>query len=71
MAIHGQDIEEYLENLGRFKNLVDTQWAAEIGSLALKDLNEKGSVKPKSLPLTEDIMQLVSLVNKKAEEAYH
>lgn len=59
-----------MKNLERFKNLVDTQWATEIGSLALKDLNEKGSVKPKCIPLTEDIMKLVSLVNKKAEEAY-
>lgn len=63
-------IEECLKNLERFKNLINSQWATEIGSLALKDLNEKGSVKPKALPLTEDIIKLVHLVNKKADEAY-
>ncbi|CAG9825783.1 unnamed protein product [Phaedon cochleariae] len=65
-----QDIEKTLTELERFKNLVDTQWATEIGSLALKDLNEKSSVKPKLLPITEDIVKFARLVDDRAEEAY-
>lgn len=70
IPLSSENIEECLKNLERFKNLVDSQWATEIGSLALKDLNEKSSLKPKCLPVTEDIMKLVKLVNQKAEEAY-
>lgn len=64
------NLDEVLKNLERFKNLVNTQWAVEIGSLALKDLNEKSVTKPKLLPITEDIIKLVHFVEKKAEEAY-
>ncbi|KAJ8933287.1 hypothetical protein NQ314_014115 [Rhamnusium bicolor] len=64
------DIDKMLTHLERFKNLVDTQWATEIGSLALKDLNEKSATKPKLLPVTEDIIKLVKLVENKSEEAY-
>ncbi|KAJ8950215.1 hypothetical protein NQ314_007967 [Rhamnusium bicolor] len=59
-----------LTHLERFKNLVDTQWDIEIDSLALKDLNEKSATKPKLLPVTEDIIKLVKLVENKSEEAY-
>lgn len=49
-------IEKKLTTLERFKNLIYTQWATEIGSLALKDLNEKSAIEPKLLPITEDII---------------
>ncbi|CAH0556796.1 unnamed protein product, partial [Brassicogethes aeneus] len=65
-----QDVDKTLIDLERFKNLVDTQWATEIGSLALKDLNEKSAMKPKLLPITEDIIKLAKLIEDKAEEAY-
>nr|CAI5827061.1 unnamed protein product [Callosobruchus analis] len=66
---HG-DTERAIQNLERFKNLVESQWATEIGILALKDLNEKGASKPKILPVTEDKVKLMTLINKKAQEAY-
>ena len=65
-----EDVEQILKNVERFKNLVESQWTIEIGSLALKDLHEKSSTKPKFLPLTEDIMKLAKLVKNAAEEAY-
>lgn len=65
-----QNIDQTLIDIERFKNLVTSQWAIEIGSLALKDLNEKTAAKPKLLPITEDIIKLVQLVEKKAEESY-
>lgn len=65
-----QDIEQTLIELDRFKNMVDMQWAIEIGSLALKDLNEKSAIKPKLLCITEDIIKLAKLTEDKAEQAY-
>lgn len=65
-----ENVDQTLKDLERFKNLVNSQWVIEIGSLALKDLNEKSAIKPKLIPLTEDIIKLVKLVEKEAEEAY-
>lgn len=67
---HVGNVEEILKNLERFKNLVESQWVIEIGSLALKDLHEKSSIKPTLLPITEDIIKLAKLVEVTAEEAY-
>lgn len=64
------NIDHTLKDLERFKNLVETQWATEIGSLALKDLNKISAVKPKLLPVTEDIVKLKTFVEGKAESAY-
>lgn len=66
-----EDIDKTITTLERFKNLIDTQWATEIGSLVLKDLNEKSAMTPKLLPITEDIIKLAKLVENKAEEAYN
>lgn len=49
------NIERSLTDVERFKKIVESQWTTELGSLALKDLNEKAAVKPKLLPITEDI----------------
>lgn len=68
--LHSDNVDKTLIELERFKNLVETQWATEIGSLALKDLNEKTSIKPKLIPITEDIIKLVNFVELKAQEAY-
>ncbi|KAK9709408.1 hypothetical protein QE152_g26656 [Popillia japonica] len=38
--------EEQLKNVKRFRELVTTQWTAEISSLAFKDMNEKRWQKP-------------------------
>lgn len=64
------DIEKTLIDIERFQKIVETQWSTELGSLALKDLNEKNSIKPKLLPVTEDIMKLKQYVENKAEESY-
>ncbi|KAK4884810.1 hypothetical protein RN001_001081 [Aquatica leii] len=49
---------------------VETQWTTELGSLAMKDINNRTANKPKLLPLTEDIIKLKQLLDKSAEEAY-
>ncbi|KAI4468005.1 hypothetical protein MML48_2g00000898 [Holotrichia oblita] len=56
---------ETLNNLS-----VESQWTTELGSLALKDLNEKAAVKPKLLPVTEDIVKLKNFAEQSAEESY-
>lgn len=65
-----ETIEKRLVELERFCKMVDKQWAIEIGSIALKDLSEKKSIKPKLLPVTEDIMLLKRSVEEKAGKAY-
>ncbi|XP_068901358.1 uncharacterized protein [Tenebrio molitor] len=64
------DVEICLRDLKRFKELIESQWTIELGSLAMKDLNNRAANKPKLLPLTEDIMKLKQLLDKCAEEAY-
>lgn len=64
------DIENELTNLKRFREMVDTQYTTELGSLALKDLNQKSATRPKLLPITGDIMKLKSFVENMAQEAY-
>ncbi|KAK4874171.1 hypothetical protein RN001_013531 [Aquatica leii] len=64
------DVEICLKDLKRFKNLIETQWTTELGSLAMKDINNRTANKPKLLPLTEDIIKLKQLLDKSAEEAY-
>lgn len=64
------NVEEALTNFDRFEKLVKCQWATELGSLALKDLTEKSSIKPKLLPLTEDIMKMKNIVEQIAKEAF-
>nr|XP_023017337.1 uncharacterized protein LOC111506492 [Leptinotarsa decemlineata] len=48
--------EESLKNVKRFVEIVESNWKYAMGSLALKDLNEKHSSKPQTLPVTEDII---------------
>ncbi|KAJ8964009.1 hypothetical protein NQ314_005221 [Rhamnusium bicolor] len=50
-----QDTEKNTFIFGTVKKLVESQWTKELGSLALKDLNQKSATKPKLLPVTEDI----------------
>ncbi|KAI4468115.1 hypothetical protein MML48_2g00008774 [Holotrichia oblita] len=64
------NIEKSLTELERFKKIVESQWTTELGSLALKDLNEKAAVKPKLLPVTEDIVKLKNFAEQSAEESY-
>ncbi|KAK4875755.1 hypothetical protein RN001_012177 [Aquatica leii] len=51
---------EILQNLNTLSKIVEKNWAREIGSIALKDLNVKKSRNhnKKLLPLTQDIMKL-------------
>lgn len=64
------DFETTLVELKRFRKLIDTQWTTELGSLALKNLNEKAAMKPQLLPLTEDIIKLKNFVEEKSKKAY-
>lgn len=64
------NIEKTVLDLERFKNIVESQWTTELGSLAMKDLNEKSAIKPKLLPITEDIIKMKEFVENTAEEAY-
>ncbi|KAI4463217.1 hypothetical protein MML48_4g00016860 [Holotrichia oblita] len=64
------NIEKSLTELERFKKIVESQWTTELGSLALKYLNEKAAVKPKLLPVTEDIVKLKNFAEQSAEESY-
>lgn len=65
-----QNIENTIKDLERFKKIVESQWTTELGSLALKDLNEKSVAKPKLLPVTEDVIKMKNFVENVAEEAY-
>lgn len=51
-----QDYQGTLKNVKGFRELVDANWKFEMGSLALKDLNEKQSANPQKLPITQDII---------------
>nr|CAI5833208.1 unnamed protein product [Callosobruchus analis]CAI5835642.1 unnamed protein product [Callosobruchus analis]CAI5837341.1 unnamed protein product [Callosobruchus analis]CAI5841072.1 unnamed protein product [Callosobruchus analis]CAI5842310.1 unnamed protein product [Callosobruchus analis] len=65
-----ENVEKTLTDIERFQKIVTSQWTTEIGSLALKDLNEKSATKPKLLPITEDIMKLKNGIEGLAEQAY-
>lgn len=62
--------EEVLKDIENFHRLVDRNWKFEMGSLALKDLNEKNSLCPQKLPIAEDIIQFNHFCYKVAEKAY-
>jgi hypothetical protein len=64
------DVEICLHDLKTFKDLIESQWTIELGSLAMKNLNNRAANKPKLLPLTKDIMKLKQLLDTCAEEAY-
>lgn len=49
------DYEQHLKEVKRFLQLVESSWQYAIGSLTLKDLNEKNSTIPQALPITADI----------------
>lgn len=61
------DYEAALKNIKRFRDLVDANWKFEMGSLALKDLNEKHSTNPQKLPVTQDIILFKNYTQKVAE----
>ncbi|CAH0555073.1 unnamed protein product [Brassicogethes aeneus] len=48
--------DESLKDLKKFRSLVQNNWKFEMGSLALKDLTEKKSLNPQTLPVTNDII---------------
>ncbi|XP_063931173.1 uncharacterized protein LOC135143224 [Zophobas morio] len=50
------DYDIALKNVKGFRELVDANWKFEMSSLALKDLNEKQSINPQKLPVTQDII---------------
>lgn len=64
------DLEKTLTNLERFRRLVESQWTTELGSLALKDLNEKSAKKPKLLPVTRDVITMKEYTEKIADESF-
>ncbi|KAK4887391.1 hypothetical protein RN001_003662 [Aquatica leii] len=50
------DYEAALKNIKRFSELVQSIWQFAMGSLALKDLNEKNSAKPQTIPVSQDVI---------------
>lgn len=66
-----ENSENILGQLKVLKEIIENNWAREIGSLALKDLTIKKSrnYTKKLLPLTEDVMKLRDYCLKKAENA--
>jgi hypothetical protein len=54
LAITNHDMA--LKNIKGFRELVDANWKFEMGSLALKDLNEKQSTNPQKLSVTQDVI---------------
>lgn len=53
----------------QFRQLVDENWKFEMGSLALKDLNQKRARRSQTLPLTSDILLFKDYTFKAAENA--
>lgn len=62
-----EDHELALKNIKRFSELVATNWKFAMGSLALKDLNEKNSTKPQKLPVTKDVILFRNYTNATAD----
>lgn len=65
-----EDKDASLTDLKRFKHLIETQWATELGSLALKDLNNRASQKIQLLPLTEDVIKLKRFLDNAEDKAF-
>ena len=63
-------MKEMVKALEDFRFLVEERYHTEIGSLALKDLQEKKSLKPKLVPLTADVIKLKEYLEKAAEDAF-
>lgn len=70
IRLNSDNFKKTLLDIKRFKKLVEVQWTTEVGSLALKDLHEKASIKPKLLPITQDIMKLKSNTENTTEKAF-
>lgn len=62
-----EDHELALKNIKRTSELVSSNWKFAMGSLALKDLNEKNSTKPQTLPVTKDVILFRNYTNEIAE----
>lgn len=63
------DYAKSLKSVKNFRALVDERWKFDMGSLALKDLNEKHGNKPQSLPITSDVIKFRQYAIRLAEES--
>lgn len=66
-----ENIESCLKDLEHFKDLVTTQWTAELSNLAMKNLITNEADKIPLLPLTEDIMKLKNTKDEKSLKVYN
>lgn len=58
-----EDIKEYVVSAERFRDFVDAHRTTELASLAKKNLYKRAAVKPKLLPLTEDVIKVKNFVD--------
>lgn len=63
------DYTQSLKIIKNFRSLVDERWKFDVGSLALKDLNEKHGSKPQSLPVTSDVIKFREYAVRNAEQS--
>lgn len=68
-ALQVENYGQTLKEVKEFCQLVDENWKFEMGSLALKNLNQKRTQRPQSLPLTSDILLFKDYTFKAAENA--
>ncbi|KAJ8909260.1 hypothetical protein NQ315_011239 [Exocentrus adspersus] len=61
------DLEK--KNTKSLRRLIETNWANEIASLALKDMTEKHWEKPQIIPVTSDIIKFNDHVKSQVEKA--
>ncbi|XP_031334400.1 uncharacterized protein LOC116164372 [Photinus pyralis] len=64
--VQGPSNVKILQNI---VSLVNERWKFDMGSLALKDLNEKHSSKPKTLPITSDIIKFRDYTTSVADQS--
>ncbi|KAJ8958072.1 hypothetical protein NQ314_006467, partial [Rhamnusium bicolor] len=51
------DYKKALKNVKEFRMLIDERWKFDMGSLVLKDIHEKQGAKPRTLPITSDVIK--------------
>ncbi len=64
------DYEAELKKVKDFRNLVSERWKFDMGSLAHKDLDEKGGEKSANIPITSDVLKFRNYVLKLGEAAF-
>ncbi|XP_030765270.1 uncharacterized protein LOC115889422 [Sitophilus oryzae] len=63
--------KEICRDIEEFCDIIKNHWCNDISSIANKILNENKNIKPKIIPLTQDVKMFNEYVIKLAREAYH